>query len=217
MRASGFGLRMWRHLQACGIPFMLSAEYLCSVYMGLVQEPYWPVRGFVSVWHTVEHRNVGFRYVSHVGVHHPGFDRTVMLCQSMVPRSRVFAAHVRNGFRVCGARQNFYVLSLYRKPDCLLTLTDAEQAGMFVSPSSRWVILMPIVRSGWILRKRIVTINVAVVDFATMSGCDQFIVHKIHGRGGTHNHLITVVYGLVLVAVVSTIGNSDHSSLSAVI
>ena len=50
-----------------------------------------------------------------------------------------------------------------------------------------------------------------------MSGCDQFIVHKIHGRGGTHNLLITEVYGLVLVAVVSTIGNSDHSSLSAVI
>ena len=65
----------------------------------------------------------------------PGFGRPVLLCRDGVPQARVMAAHVRDGygafrlpkfecdccemlvFRVCGARQNFYVFSLYRNPD----------------------------------------------------------------------------------------------------
>ena len=77
----------------------------------------------------------------------PGFGRPVLLCRDGVPRARGIAAYVRDGyeafrqpkfecgccellvFRVCGARQNFYVFSLYRNPDlddriydCLLTI-----------------------------------------------------------------------------------------------
>ena len=69
-----------------------------------------------------------------------------------MPRARGMAAYVRDGygvfrqpkfecgncemlvFRVCGARQNFYVFSLYRNPDldnriyeCLLTSVAAVQ------------------------------------------------------------------------------------------
>ena len=83
----------------------------------------------------------------------PGFGRPVLLCWDGVPRARGMAAYVRVGygafrqpkfecgycemlvFRVCSARQNFYVFSLYRNPnlddriyDCLLTAMAAMQA-----------------------------------------------------------------------------------------
>ena len=65
----------------------------------------------------------------------PGFGHPVFLCQDGVPRSYGMAAYVRNGygefrhpkfdcgfyemlvFRVCGARQNFYLFSWYHVPD----------------------------------------------------------------------------------------------------
>ena len=53
--------------------------------------------------------------------------------------------------------------------------------------------------------------------FATVSSCDQLVVGPTHARGGTFDLLMTDVPDLVLVAVVAPIGNSDHSSLSAVI
>ena len=59
--------------------------------------------------------------------------------------------------------------------------------------------------------------GVAAFDFATVSGCDQLVVGPTHARGGTLDHLLTDVPDLVWVAVVAPIGNSDHSSLSAVI
>ena len=83
----------------------------------------------------------------------PGFGRPVLLCRDAVPRARGMAAYVRDGygsfrqpkfkcgcyemlvFRVCGARQNLNVFSLYRNPflddriyDCLLTEMAAVQA-----------------------------------------------------------------------------------------
>ena len=58
--------------------------------------------------------------------------------------------------------------------------------------------------------------GVAAFDFATVSGCDQLVVGPTHARGGTLD-LMTDVPDLVWVAVVAPIGNSDHSSLSAVI
>ena len=58
---------------------------------------------------------------------------------------------------------------------------------------------------------------VAAFDFATVSGCDQLVVGSTHARGGTLDLLMTDVPDLVRVAVVAPIGNSDHSSLSAVI
>ena len=59
--------------------------------------------------------------------------------------------------------------------------------------------------------------GVAAFNFATVSGCDQLVVGPIHARGETLDLLMTDVPDLVLVAVVAPIGNSDHSSLSAVI
>ena len=53
--------------------------------------------------------------------------------------------------------------------------------------------------------------SVAAFDFATESGCDQLVV------GPTPDLLMTDAPDLVRVAVVVQIGNSDHSSLSAVI
>ena len=59
--------------------------------------------------------------------------------------------------------------------------------------------------------------GVAAFDFTTVSGCDQLVVGPTHSRGGTLDLLMTDVPDLVRVSVVAPIGNSDHSSLSAVI
>ena len=57
----------------------------------------------------------------------------------------------------------------------------------------------------------------AAFNFATVSGCDQLAGDPTHVRGGTLDLLITDVPDQVRVDVVASIGNSDHSSLSAVI
>ena len=57
--------------------------------------------------------------------------------------------------------------------------------------------------------------GVAVFDFAT--GCVQLVVAPTLARGGTLDLLVTDVPDLVRVVVVAPIGNSDHSSLSAII
>ena len=59
--------------------------------------------------------------------------------------------------------------------------------------------------------------GVAAFDFTTVSGCDKLVVGPTHARGGTLDLLMTDVPDLIRVAVVAPIGNSDHSSLSAVI
>ena len=58
--------------------------------------------------------------------------------------------------------------------------------------------------------------RVAAFDFATFSDCDQLVVGPTNERGGTLD-LLTDVPDLVWVAVAAPKGNSDHSSLSAVI
>ena len=83
----------------------------------------------------------------------PGFGRPLLLCRDGMPWARGKAAYVRDEyetfrqlkfeygccemlvFRVCDARQNFYVFSLYRNIDlyeriyeCLLTAMAAVQA-----------------------------------------------------------------------------------------
>ena len=60
-------------------------------------------------------------------------------------------------------------------------------------------------------------LGVTAFDFATVSGCNQLVVGPTHARGGTLDLLMTDVPDLVWVAVVAPIGNTDHSSLSAVI
>ena len=59
--------------------------------------------------------------------------------------------------------------------------------------------------------------GVAAFEFVTVSGCDQLVVGPTHDRGGTLDLLMTDVPNLARVAVVAPIGNSDHSSLPAVI
>ena len=59
--------------------------------------------------------------------------------------------------------------------------------------------------------------GVAAFDFAKVSGCDQLVVGSTHARGGTLDLLMTDVPNLIRVAVVAPIGNSDHSSMPAVV
>ena len=59
--------------------------------------------------------------------------------------------------------------------------------------------------------------GVAADDFATVSRCKQLVVGPTHARGGTLDLLMTNVPALVRAAVVAPIGNSDHSSQSALI
>ena len=54
-------------------------------------------------------------------------------------------------------------------------------------------------------------------SLATVSGCDLLVVGTPHARCGTLDLLMTDDPDLVRVAVEAPIGNSDHSSLSAVI
>ena len=49
--------------------------------------------------------------------------------------------------------------------------------------------------------------EVASFDFATVSGCDKFVVGPTHARGETLDLLMTDVHDLVRVAVVAPIGN----------
>ena len=126
-------------------------------------------------------------------------------------------------FKVCGARHNLYVFSLYLNPDlddrifdCLLTSMAAVQAedvrasflfvGDFHGHHQEWLGSTTTNRHG-----------VAAFAFATVSGCDQLVVGPTHARCGTLDLLMTDVPDLVQVFVVAPIGNSDHSSLSAVI
>ena len=57
----------------------------------------------------------------------------------------------------------------------------------------------------------------AAFHFATVSGCDQLVVGPTHALGGILDLMMTDVPDLVRVAIVAPIGNSDHSSLLAVI
>ena len=59
--------------------------------------------------------------------------------------------------------------------------------------------------------------GVAVLDFATVSGCDQLVIGPTHACGGTHDLLMTDVPGLAWVAAVAPLGSLDHSSLSIAI
>ena len=77
-------------------------------------------------------------------------DRPFLLCRGKMPRARLMAAYVRDGygafrqpkfeygccemlvFRVCGVRQNLYVISLYHNrdlDDCIFDCLLASIAG----------------------------------------------------------------------------------------
>ena len=125
--------------------------------------------------------------------------------------------------RVCGLRQNFYVYSLYRNPDqddriydCLLTsmadvqAEDVRASFMFVGDLNGH-------HQEWLGSTMTDSHGVAAFDFATVFGCDQLVVGPTNARGGILDLLMTDVPDLTQVAVVAPIGNTDHSSLSAVI
>ena len=120
-------------------------------------------------------------------------------------------------FRVCLARQNFYVFSLYRNHDqddriydCLLTAMAAVQAAdarasfMFVGDLSGH-------HQEWLGSTTMNRHGVAALDLATVSGGDQLVIAPTHARGGNLDLLMTNVPDLV--AVVAPLGMSDHASL----
>ena len=126
-------------------------------------------------------------------------------------------------FMVCGVRQNLYVHSLYRNPDlddrifdCLLASMAAVQAED-VRASFLFVGDLNGHHQEWLGSTTTNCHGVAAFDFATVSGCDQLVVGPTHACDGTLDLLMTDVPDVVRVAVVAPIGNSDYSSLSAVI
>ena len=75
---------------------------------------------------------------------------------------------------------------------------------------------MAIIWCGWVLRQRTVT------ELEPLTSQLSLVAHKLvvgptHARGGTLDLLMTDVPNLVEAVVVAPIGNSDHSSVSAVI
>ena len=179
------------------------------------------------------------RHVSKVLV--PGFCLPVVLCLGKMPRARGMAAYVRDGygafrqpkfeggccemlvFKVCGVRQDLYVYSLYRNPDLDDRIFDyllASMAAVQVEDvlASFWFVGdLNGHHQEWLGSMTTNRHGVAPFDVATISGCDQLVVGPTHARGGTLDLLMTDVPDLVRVAVVAPIGNSDHSSPSAVI
>ena len=169
-----------------------------------------------------------------------GFGRPVLLCRGKMPRARGMAAYVRDGyrafcqpkfecgcemlvFRVCGVRLNLYVYSLYRNPDLDDRIFDnllASMAAVQAEDVRATFLFVGDLNGHHQERLGSTTTNrhrVAACDFATVSGCYQLVVGPTHARGGTFDLLMTDVPDLVRDAVVAPIGNSDHSSLSAVI
>ena len=126
-------------------------------------------------------------------------------------------------FRVCAARQNFYMSSLYRNPDlddriydCLLIamaavqVADARASFVFVGDLNG--------HHQELLRSTITNHHgIAALDFANVSCCDQLVIGPTHARGGTINLLMTDVPDLLRVAVVAPPNSSDHSTLSIAI
>ena len=90
-------------------------------------------------------------------------------------------------FRVCGARQTFYVFSLYRNPDlddriyeCLPTAMAAVQA---VDVRASFLFISDL--NGHHQERLGSTTNrhgIVALDFATVSGCDQQVTGPTHAR-----------------------------------
>ena len=120
-------------------------------------------------------------------------------------------------------RQNLYVYSLYRNPDqddpifdCLLAsmaavhAEDARASFLFVGDLNGH-------HQEWLGSTTTNRHGVAAFNFGTVFGCDQLVVGPTHALDGTLDLLINDVPDLAWVAVVAPTGNTDHSSLSAVI
>ena len=133
----------------------------------------------------------------------------VLMCRGKVPRARGLAAYVRDGygafrqpkfecgccemlvFRVCGVRQNIYVLSLHRSPDlddlifyCLLASMAAVQTED-IRASFLFVGDLNDHHQEWFGSTTTHRHGVVALDFATFSGCEQLVVGPTHARCGT--------------------------------
>ena len=165
----------------------------------------------------------------------PGFGHTVLLCRDEMPLAHGMAAYVLDAygafrepkfecdccemlvFRVCVARQNFYVFGLYTNPalddrisDSLLTAMAAVQA----ADTRASFLFVGDLNGHHQERLSSTTTNrrgVAALDFATVSGCDQLVIGPTHSREGTLNLLMNDVPDIVQVAVVAPLGIWDHS------
>ena len=126
-------------------------------------------------------------------------------------------------FKVCGVRQNLYVFNLYRNPglddrifDCLLTSMAAVQAED-ERASFRIVGDLNCHHQEWFGSTTTNRHGAAAFDVATVTSYDQLVVGPTHARGRILDLQMTEAPFLARVAVVTPIGNSDHSSQSAVI
>ena len=232
---------MWRQTLARRVLHLMSAEYsvvMCGAWPGTLSD-LTVASSQYDILLCFETLVSDMRHVSEVLV--PGFGRPVLLCRGKMPRALGMAAYVRDGygafrqpkfecgccemlvFRVCGMRQNLYVYSLYRNHDLHDRIFDYLLASMAAVQAED-------VRASFMFKGDLnghhqewlgsATTNrdgVAAFDFVTVCGCDQLVVGPTHARGGTLDLLVTDVPDLLRVAVVSPIGNSDHSSRSAVI
>ena len=100
---------------------------------------------------------------------------------------------------VCGARQNFYVFSLYHNPDlddriydCLLTAMAAMQAAD-VRASFLFVGDLNGHHQEWLGSTTVNRHGVAALVFATVSGCDQLMIGPTYACEGTFDLLLTCV------------------------
>ena len=107
------------------------------------------------------------------------------------------------------------MFSLYRNPDlddrifdCLLTSMAAVRAED-VRATFLFVGDLNCHHQEWFGSATTNRHGVAAFDFATVSGCDQFVVGLTHARGGTLDLLMTDIPDLVRVSVVAPIGNSN--------
>ena len=120
-------------------------------------------------------------------------------------------------------RQNLYVFSLYCNPDLddrifyFLLASMAAMQTEDIRASFLFVGDLNGHHQEWLGSTTTNRHGVVAFYFATVSGFDQLVVGPTHARGGTLDLLMTDVPDLVRVTVVAPIGNSDHSSLSAVI
>ena len=186
MLAWNFGFRMWRLTRVPNVLFLGNRTNLRNVTVASSQYDL-----LLCCETLVSDR----RHISEFLV--PGFGCPVLLCRGGMPRARGMAAYVRDGygafrqpkfkcgccemlvFRVCGARQNFYVFSLYRNPDlddriyydCLLTAMAAVQAAD-VRASFLFVGDLNGHHQEWLGSTTTNRHGVAALDVATVSGCD---------------------------------------------
>ena len=135
MLAWKFGFRTWRLTRAPQRPVPEACRILCSNVQGLSKNlsDMTVALSQYDLLLCYETLVSDRRHMSEFLV--PGFGHPVLLCRDGVPLAHRMAAYVRDGygalrqpkfecgccemlvFRVCGARQNFYVFSLYRNPD----------------------------------------------------------------------------------------------------